>query len=222
MNRLTATMVMVAVATSPIAGQEFSLGRDFLTEFEADQVRLAQDPNDRIPLYLEFAKLRLALVDQLMAKEEPGRGAKVHDNLSELGRIIEAVDMVVDDALLRDIDLSKSLPELLNTERELLSRLERLAETDPVDLWRYEFVLEDAVYILTDSIEITSEDPNVRKQELIEADDAEKAAREKLMSPERRKDVQETEREARKEEQEQQRKRPSLLKEGETLPERRD
>src|SRR5690606_33664633 len=146
---------------------------------EADQIRLAQDPNERIPAYLQFAKLRLALVDQLLSKEEAGRGAKVHDNLSQIGRIIEEVDMVVDDALLRDADLSKTIEPLLVAEREMLGRLEAIQETDPDDLWRYEFALEDAIYILEDSIEITSQDLVARKNELIEADDAEKAAREK-------------------------------------------
>jgi hypothetical protein len=179
---------------------------------------LAQDPNERIPAYLQFAKLRLALVDQLLAKEELGRGAKVHDNLSELGRIIEAVDMVVDDALLRDADISKTITPLLNTERELLSRLTAIQEKDLDDLWRYEFVLEDAIDVLEDSIEITSEDLLARKNELIEADGAEKAAREKTMSRQRREEVQQAEQEQQKEETERERKRPSLLKKGESLP----
>lgn len=209
--------VAMLVAASAFA-QEILISRDFLTEFEADQIRLAQDPNQRIPTYLEFAQLRLALVDQLLAKEELGRGAKVHDNLSQLGRIIEAVDMVVDDALLRDADISKTVEPLLTAEREMLSRLQAIQETDPDDLWRYEFALEDAIYILEDSIEITSEDLVTRKNELIESDDAEKAAREKTMSQQRREEVQQVKQEQQKEETEREKKRPSLLKKGETLP----
>ena len=63
----------ISVATlvaAPVFGQEILVTKDFLTEFEADQIRLAQDPNARIPIYLQFAKLRLALIDQLLAKEE--------------------------------------------------------------------------------------------------------------------------------------------------------
>jgi hypothetical protein len=211
-------LAVALLVGAPAFGQEILVTKDFLTEFEADQIRLAQDPNERIPAYLQFAKLRLALVDQLLAKVELGRGAKVHDNLSQLGRIIEAVDMVVDDALLRDADISKTITPLLNTERELLGRLEAIQETDPDDLWRYEFALEDAIYILEDSIEITSEDLVTRKNELIEADDAERAAREKTMSQQRREEVQQVEQERQKEETERERKRPSLLKKGETLP----
>lgn len=215
---LLRAFTLAALVAAPVFGQEILAGKDFLTEFEADQIRLAQDPNERIPAYLQFARLRLALVDQLLAKEELGRGAKVHDNLSELGRIIEAVDMVVDDALLRDADLTKTITPLLNAEREFLSRLEAIREKDPDDLWRYEFVLEDAIDVLEDSIEITSNDLAARKSGLIEGDGAEKAAREKTMSPERREEVQQIEREQKKEEETREKKRPSLLKKGESLP----
>jgi len=209
---------VATLVAAPIFGQEILVTKDFLTEFEADQIRLAQDPNERIPFYLQFAKLRMALIDQLLAKEELGRGAKVHDNISGIGRIIEAVDMVVDDALLRDADISKTITPLLNTERELLSRLVAIQETDPDDLWRYEFVLEDAIDVLEDSIEITSDDLAARKNGLIEADGAEKAAREKTMSQKRLEEVQQVEQEQKKEEAAREKKRPSLLKKGESPP----
>jgi len=220
-SSLLRVLFVATLVAAPAFGQEILMTKDFLTEFEADQIRLAQDPNERIPAYLQFAQLRMALIDQLMAKEELGRGAKVHDNISEVARIIEAVDMVVDDALLRDADISKTVMPLLNTERELLSRLVAIQDKDPDDLWRYEFVLEDAIDILEDSIEITSEDLTARKSGLIEADGAEKAAREKTMSQKRLEEVQQAEQEQQKEEKEQERKRPSLLKKGETLPSQR-
>jgi hypothetical protein len=219
MKGLLLHMLGVALfVASPAFGQEIIVTKDFLTEFEADQIRIAQDPNERIPAYVQFAKLRMALVDQLLAKEEAGRGAKVHENLSQVGRIIEAVDMVVDDALLREVDLTKTIEPLLAAEREMLSRLETIQETDPDDLWRYEFALEDAIYILEDSIEITSQDLVARKDALIENDGAEKAAREKTMSQQRREELQQAEQEQQKEETEREKKRPSLLKKGETLP----
>ena len=214
MKHITVLVVLIAMlVVAPISGQEFSLGGDFLTEFEADLIRQAQDPRKRIPQYLEFARLRLALINQLLAKDEPGRGARVHDNLDELGRMIEAIDMVIDDALLKDADLVETIPALLAVERELLERLEGIQEDDADDLWRYEFVLEDAIDILTDSIEITSDDPTARKVELVEAEAAEKVARDKTMTESRRKEIQDVN-EGQKEEE---RKRPSLLKKGETL-----
>jgi hypothetical protein len=206
--------VMVALlASGSIRAQEVFVGEDFLTEFEADLIRVAQQPSDRVPQYLEFAKLRIALVDQLLAKEEPGRGAKVHKNLDELGRIVEAIDMVIDDALVKEADLEKTIPELLAVEQDLLTRLEAIQDEDADDLWRYEFVLEDAIDILADSIEMTTDDPTARKIELVEAEASDKAAREETMTEARKKDMEQVE----EGQEEEVRKRPSLLKEGENL-----
>lgn len=200
-------------ASVPAGAQEISTSADFLTEFEADLIRKAQEPRHRVPQYLEFAKLRIALIDQLLAKDELGRGARVHKNLDELGRIIEAIDMVVDDALVKELDLEKVIPELLAVEEDLLARLETIQDGDADDLWRYEFVLEDAIDILADSIEITSDDPTSRKVELVEAEANEKAARGATMTEARRAEMDEVE----EGQEEEVRKRPSLLKDGETL-----
>ncbi|MBI1357106.1 MAG: hypothetical protein GC160_22420 [Acidobacteria bacterium] len=215
--RIAAALVLVAALSLPAGAQEWLGANDFLTEHEVDQVREAQEPNLRIETYLSFVALRMELINQLLAKEEAGRGGKIHKNLDELGRILEAVDMVIDDALLRDVDLTKGMELLRANETALLARLEEIQASDPEDLWRFEFVLEDAIEIAGDSLELAGVDPNERKRELIEADDAEKAAREKTMSAERLKDVQSVKQEAAKTEQKVEQKRPSLLKKGETL-----
>ncbi len=211
------TLLIVAALAIPLSAQEWIGARDFLTEHEVEQIRIAQEPNERITAYLHFAELRLALIDQLFAKDEPGRGGKVHQNLSELGRILEALDMVIDDALLRDVDLEVGLGLVREQEPKILARLEEIRDSEPEDLWRYEFVLEDAIEITADSLELAGVDPTERKREIIDADEAEKAARDETMTTQRREEVEKADKSFEKVEKEAEAKRPSLLKAGETV-----
>ncbi len=55
----------------PLALNAQTADRDFLTPNEVDQVRTAQDPNDRILLYVHFAKTRMDLVQHYLG---PGQG----------------------------------------------------------------------------------------------------------------------------------------------------
>ncbi|MCY4189366.1 MAG: hypothetical protein OXD30_12865, partial [Bryobacterales bacterium] len=86
---------------APTLGQEFSRAREFLTDYEIEVLRENQDLDKRISAYTKFAALRLELIEQEFAKQEAGRGAKVHRSLREYGAIIQAIDDVIDDALLR-------------------------------------------------------------------------------------------------------------------------
>jgi len=200
-----------------LSGQEFFGQRDFLTEHEINIIREAQEPEHRIPAYLEFAALRLELVRQLMLKEETGRGGKINRNLKEYGRILEAIDMVVDDSLVRDklLDEETLIAPMIERERGFLASLSKIEEADPEDLWRFEFVLEDAIEITEDSLEMTEGDLMARKERILESDDAERAAREKKMSDARRKEVAKVKEKVRV--MEERSRGPSLLKEGETV-----
>ncbi|MGH9583265.1 MAG: hypothetical protein ACRD4O_10045, partial [Bryobacteraceae bacterium] len=83
--------------------------RDFLTPNEADQVRETQEPNARIALYIHFAKQRMDLLNQYLASREPGRGLFIHNSIDDYSHIIEAIDAVSDDALLRKKSIDKGL-----------------------------------------------------------------------------------------------------------------
>lgn len=132
--------------------------RDFLTSDEVDQVREAQEPNMRLKLYVEFARQRLALLQQYLSKEKPGRSALIHDTLEDYTHIIEAIDTVSDDALERKVDLSLGMKEVTAAENEMLATLKKVADSAPKDMARYEFVLQNAIDTTSDSKELSEED----------------------------------------------------------------
>ena len=216
---MTARIALIAalVLLTPFAStaQEYVGGRDFLTEHEIDMVREAQEPNKRIEIYLHFALLRLELIKQKLAVKTPGRSAEIHRNLDEYSKIIEAIDTVVDDALVRDTDITKATELIIKQETEFLTALNHIEENPADDHFRYEFVLDDAIEITTDSMDLTQGDLVERKREIVESDTENRKEVEDSMAPEMRQQMEKAREAARTREAEEKRKRPTLMKPGE-------
>ena len=197
----------------PLGSQEFATQRDLLTDHEADVIREAQAPDLRITHYLHFAGLRLELVRQQLAIEKPGRSATIHRNLDEYGRIIETIDVVIDDALDDDKDVSEVMDKIVSEEEEFLSSLRRMTDDPADDSFRYEFVLDDAIEITQDSVELAQQDLGERLTGVRAADERDRQKLEESMTPALREQTAKI----KKEEEKKKRKRPTLLKPGETL-----
>ncbi len=155
--------------------------RDFLTPNEVDQVREAQEPNDRLLLYVHFAKERMDLLQQYLAKEKPGRSIFIHNTLEDYSKIIEAIDSVSDDALGRKVPLDKGTIAVVNAEKDFLDQLNKVQNSEPKDLDRYQFVLQEAIDTTSDSRELSLEDSKTRGSELASKDAKEKQEREAMM-----------------------------------------
>src|SRR5579875_2266707 len=125
--------------------------RDFLTPDEVDQIRQTQEPNERLALYVHFAKQRIDLIQQYLAKDKPGRSLFVHNTLEDYTQIIEAIDMVSDDALKRHAALDTGTLAVLNAEKDFIAVLTKIQGSEPRDLERYKFVLQQALDTTSDS-----------------------------------------------------------------------
>ena len=172
------------VAFLLILAPAFAQGaRDFLTSDESDQVRLAQEPNERLKLYLHFAKQRLDQAAQMLKQDKPGRSTFIHDLLEDFTEIIGAIDSVTDDALRRKVEIKGGLDEVAQAERLMLAQLEAIQKSAPKDLARYEFVLKDAIDTTADSLELSEEDLKDRATAVAAKDKEERLDREAAMTP---------------------------------------
>ena len=194
-----------------LAAQE---DHDFLTPNEVEQVRQAQDPNDRLLLYIHFARQRMDLLDQYLSKEKPGRSIFVHNTLNDYSKIIEAIDSVSDDALRHNRPIDKGMIAVVAAEKEFLDKLNKIESKEPNDLDRYQFVLQQAIDTTSDSRELSLEDAKKRGAELNAADAKEKQTREAMMPS---KEVNERKK-ADQSDTNQQKKVPSLYRPGEKPP----
>lgn len=174
-------LLAVACCTVGIAQQ-----RDFLTADEVDQIKNSQEPNARMALYAKFARERVDLVKNLLAKEKTGRSLMIHDALDDYARIIDALDDVADDAIQRKVDIKLGLAAAAKLEKESLPLLQKIKENPPKDLERFEFALTDAIETTNDSLNPSHQDVDKRTK-VVEAREAQdkKEVRDSMSAPER-------------------------------------
>jgi hypothetical protein len=190
--------------------------KDFLTADEVDQIRVVQERNERLELYMLFAKQRVDQVENLLKREKAGRSGMIHGLLGEYTKIIEAADMVTDDALKRKVDVTLGVKALADAEKILQARLEKIRDAKPKDMGRYELALDSAIETTKDSLELAQEDLASRGQGVIERLEREKKERDALLSTKEQEEKKTSE--AKEEKDTQKRKAPTLRRKGETPP----
>ncbi len=189
--------------------------RDFLTADEIDQIKEAQEPVERLKLYAKFAKQRVDLVHNLVAKEKAGRSILIHDALDDYSKILDAIDDVTDDALLRKLEVKAGLAAVVAVEKQSLPLLQKVQDSQPKDLSRYDFALKQAIETTQDSLEASQEDLGQRSKEAEARDAREKKELEELSTPTDAKAAAEKKAAEEKKAEQPKRKAPTLKRPGE-------
>jgi len=174
--------IRVALVFALAALLAAQLQRDFLTEDEADQIRLVQEPNMRLDLYMKFARLRLELVKQTLAEEKAGRSRLIHNNLEDYTKIIEAADNVIDDALARKVDLVKGIEVVAQEEKKFVATLQEFSAKKSRDRYLFEYALKDALETTQESLEESQHDLRARTERVLDDDRREKKKIESMIT----------------------------------------
>lgn len=127
---------------------------DPLTQAEADQIReTAQEPNDRLKLFVTFAKSRMLAIDHLQADPRfaSGRGNAIHNLVDDFRIIMDEVDNNIDQYAGRHDDMRKGLKLVVEATSDFQLRLRALKEMEPAndqlrkEKEQYALVVQDAI-----------------------------------------------------------------------------
>jgi hypothetical protein len=169
------TAIWCLLLAAPLFAQ-----RDFLNADEIDQIKEAQDPGDRLKLYAKFARQRVELVQNVFSKDKPGRSLLMHDALEDYSKILDAIDDVTDDALLRKAEVKLGLEAVVAAEKQTLPVLQKIQSSQPKDLSRYDFALKQAIETTEDSLEASQADLGKRSRDVEARETREKKELEQL------------------------------------------
>jgi len=117
---------------------------------EIDDLReAAQDPEQRVKLFIKFARARLAALETIRTDPKAAnRAGQIHDKLQDFVDIYDELNDNIDTFLARKADLRKSLKLVIEADTEFQARLRALktaADSKPPQADQYEFLLGTAV-----------------------------------------------------------------------------
>jgi hypothetical protein len=129
---------------------------DPLTPAEIDQLRdTAQEPDQRLNLYVKFARARLASLEQVRSDPKvTDRGQETHDRLQDFLDLYDELNDNIDTYADRKEDLRKALKPIIEADTEFEAKLRALKNSGSVskeELSHYEFLLTNTIDTLDNS-----------------------------------------------------------------------
>jgi hypothetical protein len=123
---------------------------DPLNTEEVNQLRDAMlEPDQRLKLYVTFARDRITKLEQMRANPKTtDRARQTHDMLSDFLSVYDELNDNVDMYVGRKEDIRKPLKLVIEADIEFQSKLRALkdaANTDAAEAHQYEFLLSNAI-----------------------------------------------------------------------------
>jgi hypothetical protein len=132
--------------------------RDPFTQSEVDQIRdTSWEPQQRLALYVKFARARLVAMDQM--RNDPktiDRPRQTHDKLDEFLLIYDELNDNIETYIDRKDDIRKPLKAIIEADVDFKGRLRTLKEAADVpaeEASQYEFTLTNTLDTVTTSLQ---------------------------------------------------------------------
>jgi hypothetical protein len=132
--------------------------RDPFTQSEIDQIRDASwEPQQRLALYVQFARSRLVAMEQMRANPKAkDRAQQTHDRLDDFQLIYDELNDNIDTYVDRKNDIRKPLKAVIDADTEFQAKLRALRDAADVpgqEAKQYEFTLTTALDTVDTSVE---------------------------------------------------------------------
>jgi hypothetical protein len=158
MKRRNATGLLLSVLLVAAVAAHGQRRHDPLEKDEINQLRDAMlEPDQRLKLYLTFARDRVTKLEQMRADPKTtNRAVKTHDLLQDFLSIYDELNDNVDMYVGRKDDIRKPLKLIIEADTEFQSKLRALKDTvntDASESKQYEFLLSNAIETVDSSAE---------------------------------------------------------------------
>ena len=132
--------------------------RDPLNPVEQDQLRdAAQEPSERLKLYIEFSRTRLASLEQMRADPKvTDRAQQTRDRLQDFLDVYDELNDNIDTFVERKADLRKPLKTLIEADTEFQAKLRALkssADANKDEAKQYDFLLASVLDTVDSSVQ---------------------------------------------------------------------
>src|SRR5580700_11187760 len=132
--------------------------RDPFTQAEIDQIRDASwEPQQRLSLYVKFARTRLVALEQMRSDPKTkDRAQQTHDKLDDFLLIYDELNDNIDTYVDRKDDIRKPLKVIIEADTEFQAKLRALKDAADVpteESHQYEFVLTNVLDTVDTSVD---------------------------------------------------------------------
>jgi hypothetical protein len=157
MRSTLGTLVGFILALSLLPTASAQRRPDPLNPNEQDQLRdAAQDPAERLKLYILFARTRLAALEQMRADPKTtDRAQQTRDRLQDFLDVYDELNDNIDTFVGRKADLRKPLKSVIEADTEFQAKLRALKSSSDSskDQAKYDFLLSNVLDTVDGSVQ---------------------------------------------------------------------